>query len=305
MASGTTIDPSDKRILEFYRGAEPLTDPRPHAALLDALPRDFGALCAAIQGLVLHLHWSPAYGVTLSEEHKRDAQARSLAGILAGIRAHDDRPLDLPRPPAARFVGTCRDFTVLLCAALRHQGVPARARCGFGAYFRAGTFEDHWVCEHWSAEERRWIRTDAQLDALQCEALKLRFDPQDVPEDEFLVAGRAWQACRSGSLDAAHFGIFDMRGLWFIRGNVLRDLAALNRMELLPWDCWGLMLEHDESDSSDAGAQALVDRAAALTLGGDEAFDEMRVFYQGEAALRVEGAVMNVQTGVKEAIEPS
>ena len=289
-------------VLDFYRGAAPLTDPRPHAALLDKLPRDLPELCAAIQRLVLHVHWSQAYGVTLSEEHRRDVQSRSLAAILDRILAHDDRPLDVPRLPAARFAGNCRDFTVLLCAALRHQDVPARARCGFGAYFRDGTFEDHWVCEHWSAQQRRWIRTDAQLDSFQREALKLRFDPQDVPEDEFLVAGRAWQACTAGDLDPATFGIFDMRGLWFIRGNVLRDLAALNRLELLPWDCWGLMLEQDQSD---AASRRLVDRAAELTLGADEVFDEMRTFYESEPALRVPGFVTNVQTGVQESVGPA
>ena len=35
--------------------------------------------------------------------------------------------------PERRFVGNCRHFTVLLCAFLRARGVPARARCGFGA----------------------------------------------------------------------------------------------------------------------------------------------------------------------------
>lgn len=291
-----------KRILDYYRGAEPLTDPTPHAALLHALPRDLGELCAAIQRLVLHMHWSPGYGVTLSDEHRRDAQARSLSGILEAILAHDARPLDAPRPPAARFAGTCRDFTVMLCAALRHQGVPARARCGFGAYFREGTFEDHWVCEHWSEERSRWIRTDAQLDAFQQQALKLRFDPLDLPEDAFLVAGRAWKSCADGALDPNQFGIFEMRGRWFIAGNVLRDLAALNRLELLPWDCWGLMLELDESDVFTPEQLRVLDRAAALTLSCDDDFDAMRSLYRSEPALRVPGFVQNVQTGASDPV---
>jgi hypothetical protein len=32
-------------------------------------------------------------------------------------------------------VGVCRHFTLLHVAMLRTQGIPARARCGFGAYF--------------------------------------------------------------------------------------------------------------------------------------------------------------------------
>jgi hypothetical protein len=45
---------------------------------------------------------------------------------------------------AKRLVGNCRDFSTMLCAMLRHQGVPARARCGFGAYFLPNHYEDHW-----------------------------------------------------------------------------------------------------------------------------------------------------------------
>ena len=41
------------------------------------------------------------------------------------------------------------------------------------------------------------------------------------------------------------FGILDMHGLWFIAGNVIRDVAALNNHEMLPWDVWGAMARTD------------------------------------------------------------
>jgi hypothetical protein len=47
---------------------------------------------------------------------------------------------------------------------LQSQGKPARARCGFGRYFKAGWYEDHWICEYWNDEQGRWIMVDAQLD---------------------------------------------------------------------------------------------------------------------------------------------
>jgi hypothetical protein len=31
----------------------------------------------------------------------------------------------------------------------------------------------------------------------------------------------------------------DLRGLWFIAGNVVREVAALDKMEMLPWDQMG------------------------------------------------------------------
>jgi hypothetical protein len=53
-----------------------------------------------------------------------------------------------------------------------------------------------------------------------------------------------------------------LRGLWFVRGNVLRDLAALNGVELLPWDGWdpqlrkGAPLTEDDLAAADAVAAA-------------------------------------------------
>lgn len=73
------------------------------------------------------------------------------------------------------------------------------------------------------------------------------FDPLDLPPGQFVPASRAWQMCRSGEADAEKFGIFDMHGLWFIRCNLLRELAALNDAEMLPWDVWGLMKTDDDA----------------------------------------------------------
>lgn len=286
----------------FFARPGPLSDPGAHAELLDGLPREIGALCGVVQGLVVHRDWAPAYGVTLSEERRNEPNARAVEAILARIHELDPRPLAAARMPAARFVGTCRDFSVLLVAMLRAQGIPARARCGFGTYFAPGSFEDHWVAERWDARARRWIQTDAQLDAFQRTALALDFDPLDVPADRFLVAGTAWQMCRLGRADPKQFGIFDLRGLWFVGGNVVRDLAALNRMELLPWDVWGAMAGRD----GELGAEqlALLDRVAALSQDPDAAFDEVRRSYRCESGLRVPPTVMNVLSGKAEAIPP-
>ncbi len=296
---------ADPELRAFYTQPGPLTDPGRYRPLLDDLPRDVEDLCASVQGLVLNLHWAPAYGVALSEERRGDAQARTLRAILARILQLDSGPLREARPPEARFAGTCRDFTLLVCAMLRQQGVPARARYGFAAYFSPGQFEDHCVCEHWNAAQGRWVRVDAQLDALQRDALHLEFDPLDVPTDQFLVAGRAWELCQAGRADPAHFGILDMRGLWFIRGNLMRDLASLNRMELLPWDGWGLMLQLGQKDECSPEDLTLLNRIASLTQAGDEAFGAMRSLYDSEPRLRVPSIVTNFQTSADESIELS
>ena len=270
--------------LEYYACPGPMTDPGEHAALFDGLPADVPALCQAVQGVMLHIFWAERYGVTLSEERKQEVNIRPVAQKLARIRELDDRPLTIARPLDKKLVGNCRDFSVMLCAMLQHQGVPARARCGFGAYFLPNHYEDHWVCEYWNADKGRWVMVDAQLDALQRQVLEIAFDPCDVPRDQFLVGGKAWHVCRTGQADPEAFGIFDMHGLWFIRGDLVRDFLALNKVEILPWDGWGLIARRDEELSADD--MALLDRIAALTLVDDPPFAEVRAIYERDARLR-------------------
>jgi hypothetical protein len=118
---------------------------------------------------------------------------------------------------------------------------------------------------------------DAQLDALQRQALEIDFDPLDMPTGRFIPAGLAYQMCRSGQADADLFGIFDMHGLDFIQGNVVRDFLALNKYEILPWDWgWGYLTEESFANLS------FFDHLAALLVAEDEAFTELRGLYEND-----------------------
>jgi len=214
--------------------------------------------------------------------------------MLSRIQEMDDRGLTVVRPLEKRLVGTCRDFSTLLCAILRYQSIPARARCGFGAYFTPGQYEDHWVCEYWNVDKQRWVMVDAQLDKIQRSALQIAFDPCDVPSDEFLTGGKAWQMCRAGHAGPDRFGIFDMHGLWFVRGNLVRDMASLNKNELLPWDTWGIIESRDDDLSHED--MALLDHVAALTVSDDCAFPEVRSIYESDTRLRVSSIIRSYTT---------
>jgi hypothetical protein len=279
------------QILDFYTRPAEMTFGCGHAPMFDELPGDVAALARVVQGLLLHEHWAPAYGIALADERRRESHIRPTKRMLDHLLAHDGRPLAVGRPVEARLVGVCRHFTVLLVAMLRAKGIPARARCGFGAYFNPGHFEDHWVCEYWNAAEARWVLVDAQIDELQRTKLNPDFDLRDVPRDRFVIAGDAWAQCRAGEADPSTFGIFAMRGLWFIAGNLMRDVAALNNMEMLPWDVWGAMIRPDEPLQNDQ--LALFDRLAAVTRTPDAAFAELRALYEGDERLRVPATVFN------------
>lgn len=166
---------------------------------------------------------------------------------------------------------------------LRHKGIPARARCGFATYFIPGRYVDHWVAEYWSAERRRWVRVDPQLDGVQVKALGISFDPLDLPPGTFLPAGEVWRMCRAGRLDPDLCGIFEMHGLWFVRGDLVRDLLALNKVEILPWDWNGLMERGREPSASE---YRLLDRVAEATAG-DLSFAGARALYESEPSLRM------------------
>ncbi|MFL7809246.1 MAG: transglutaminase-like domain-containing protein, partial [Anaerolineae bacterium] len=161
--------------LTYYGQPGRMTDPGPYAALLDALPDDVPSLVKALQGVMVHIFWAESYGLQLGDERKAEVNLRRVDAQLARIVELDDHPLTEERPYEHKLVGNCRDFSVVLTAMLRHQGVPARARCGFGTYFTPGRYEDHWVCETWDAAQSRWVLVDAQLDEHMLEVLQPDF----------------------------------------------------------------------------------------------------------------------------------
>jgi hypothetical protein len=215
-----------------------MSDPGPHAAAFDALPDDVPSLCRLVQGVLLHDHYGgELYGNAPPEFFEQSRATPPVAEKLSVILERDPTPLDRPRPPFERAVGTCRDFALMLCAMLRHKGSPARVRCGFADYFGGHGWEDHWVCEVWQAGEGRWALADAQLDDAHRRHLGIDFDTADMPREHFLLAPKAWRACRSGA-DPARFGHGEATGLWLVEVNLARDLFALAKHETSPWDTW-------------------------------------------------------------------
>lgn len=259
--------------------------------VLDAMVADLGrhitpaVLVEVVQGLLIHVYWAPRYGVELDAVRLREVQLRAAGRILARVLELDSDPLVVQRKADRKVVGTSRDFAVLLCALAHRVGIPARARSGYATYFIDDHFEDHWVAELWSAEQDRWVLVDAQLDALQRDILGVSFDPLDVPRDQLLVAGRAWRICRTGAADAHQFGIGPMSGSAFVAGNVLRDLLALNKLELLPWDPWKGIPASDAA-LSDPHLAAWFDRVASLTAGPKVDWARIRSYCAATGQLR-------------------
>jgi hypothetical protein len=262
-----------------YTVPGPLTDLTTISpAALERIPSKPVDICRPVHTLVIQPSDAKALG--LPDERFSGNQFRPAAALVEALLALDPASLDVPRTPERRVVGTCRHFAVLTCALLRYRGIAARVRCGFATYFQPGQGLDHWITEYRNAQDKRWVRIDSEILGQSILA-----EPEDLRPGQFLTGGEAWQAFRAGHIDAARYGVYGT-GNWGpgeIRGNALRDLAALNKVEMLPWDEWGRM---DASYKGQTGADydELLDTIADVCAADDPsavadlyACDELRV----------------------------
>jgi hypothetical protein len=288
-------------VLPYYAEAGPMTTGGSHGRHLRSAPNSIRELAETVQHLFLYdVVARDFYGFTVPKPRAGEIHLRSTESLLERILQLDAAPLARPRPLDKRTIGRCHHFALMTVAVLRAHGIPARARCGFGAYFNPPQFEDHWVTEYWDAGERRWVLADTQLDAVWIEKLRIGHDVFDVPRDRFLTAADAWKQCRTGKFDPARFGIsfVKLHGLWFVAGSLVRDLASLNKMEMLPWDSWGAQPKPDAK--LDDAQLRFFDEIAALT-GDDASFEAARAMYAHDDRLRVPREVFN---GLKQETEP-
>jgi hypothetical protein len=266
----------------FYSAHSPVSDPGRFAGRVGQVPASLTSMRTAARDLVFHYRADGDLALNGIAGHRiAEVDTRYAEDMLARLFDLADLPLGHPRAPAQRLVGCCRDFTVLFLAIARAHGVPARARVGFAAYFHPGWFIDHVVAEVWDAARRRWRLVDAELaDDHVAPSDGARVDPEDVPASRFLTGPQAWRACRAGAADAARFVVSPevfipvTRGWPYIRHNLVHDLAALARQEMLPWDYWGLIEIGDPSPAQ----LAVLDDLAAVTCLSDAPLELIQSF---------------------------
>lgn len=213
------------------------------------LPASLPDLCQVVQGLLIRPQSADLYGVELTSFQKKEVNLRTAGAMLRRITELDPRPLTVARPANERLAGASRDYAVLLAALLRVQQIPARVRPGFAVYqepdeptedaARDKLIRDTWAVEVWQPAENRWRRVDPLLDAVQRKHLGVAFDPLDLPADQYFTAAEAWVLCRASKARSGSFGYNRKAHGWpFLRAALLRDLAAMNRIESLPRDNW-------------------------------------------------------------------
>jgi len=288
-ATRLELEPAE---FEFYSTQSTFSDPGAQAPHYEALPDDPRELALIARRLLIHRLEGGFLDFKIAEDRLHDdAETRYVDEILKLIQERKNAPLTVPRDYADRFVGICRDFALLHCSFLRAKGIPARIRSGFADYFGTDGFHvDHVVTEYWHAD-RGWLLADPQV----TEHHTVDFDPMDVPRDRFLVAGKAWQLIRAGKADPKTFGLnmpdLQLIGEWFVAGNIRLDLSAVNKVETLLWDIWGIGAGGD-GDMTDE-IYDLYDLAAQVA-DDDIVFPAARALFTDNAGLRTPATVLSL-----------
>jgi hypothetical protein len=229
-------------IARFYRQPSPTSDLGRHAGLSPGLPASPEALSAIVRGVLIHNFTAKVQGLSFPAERMSHMQTVGAEAILDNVFGLDPAPLDRERPVERRMVGFCYHFALLHCALLRVTGTPARIRCGFAGYFEPQRWIDHWVVEY--RDGNGWRRTDPQTGR------------SDLAGGDFQDAVTAWRQCRGGASRSAAYGVGELWGWDELRGSLINDVAALNKVEVSGWYwCDRLKVKpldqpHDQIDAS-------------------------------------------------------
>lgn len=253
--------------LEYYRQQSVFSHPGKFAALWDSVNPTIADMKAAITPLLFHYRGDGDYAKNgIAAERIEEIDLRYTPDMLG--RMEELKPIAPAesREPHERMVGCCRDWALLFVSLARHHGLAARSRVGFASYFAEGWWIDHTIAEIWDETEQRWRLIDAELREPWTLDSGQLVDPLDISREIFLPGLDAWRRVRAGELDAATFVVApelevpNLRGVPYLWHNIVQDLAALNRHEMVLWDVWGIDLDEVNDDGA-----ALLDIVAAAT----------------------------------------
>ena len=264
----------------IYAQHSPFTDPALHSDLLADLPVSVPDVCAIVQSLLLHVFEAHLYGVKVPKEQMGNVDIERVSELLTRVVAFDDRPLSVSRSVDKRLPVCCRQFANLTCAILRDKDLPARTRSGFADYLHPNAYVSHSICEYWDEPHGRWIRIDPQLDDVQRSAMKIDFDPLDIPRSRYLTGAEAWHAVRSDDIPENRF----QGGMANLRNIVALDLLELNCLEthaVLP-----SILERPK-DLPSIGEMCILDVVTNQILAGQDSFEALRAIYEARTEFQI------------------
>jgi Transglutaminase-like superfamily len=263
--------------LDYYATSGPMTDLSSHGTLVAGLPADPLRLSEIVRGLLVHNSVVALRGMKLPPERLGDMKRTGAVSVIDGILDLDPSALDAKRPIERRMVGFCYHFALLHCALLRSKHIPSRTRCGFAGYFRPGRWIDHWVVEYWDGE--CWRLHDTQLGR------------DGLSGADFQDGFVAWDRCRSAVVDPLHYGNEVFWGWDELRGSLINDLGALNKIEVGGWK-WCDLIAVDPIDQPHADVDTRLEEFTTLVADADS-LAELRHAFQNDPAVQPPAGVTN------------
>jgi hypothetical protein len=293
----------DTAALSAYIPHSAFSDPGAQAEWLHGLPADIATLREAVSSLVFHYMGGGDWEENgIAPERRPEVDLRYADAMFGRLRELTRKPLGEHRLPHERIIGCCRDFTLLYVSLLRHHGIPARSRVGFATYLNGGWATDHVVAEVWDSREERWRLIDAEFGAVYTDPTDgVELDMLDLPRDRFIVAPDAWLRCREGGEDPDRYLVSPfldtpgLRGWPYILHDLVLDLAALNKQELILWDDWGIGAEWDRLTEDQL---TMLDETARTMISPDVTLEELRRLYDQDA-FRVPDVVTSWSSAAK------
>lgn len=259
-------------------------------------PMDIIQACDLVNNLILIDIFVSMKRIKVPESFRHDVNVRTIEEKLDILSKRSHSDFNMPRNHNEKMLGNCRDTSLLLCAILRSNGIPARVRSGFATFFTPKKKFDHWLCEYWDQDKSVWIKVDSWMYQIKHhKALlpfffriglkKLSYTPLDVAEKHFIPGGQAWINCELKGDDSNKYGTEDKkrRGMWFVRDNMLRDILCLNKIELLPWECRGIICGKKGEMSKEDRENLLYIANLSLDIGSN--FDKIKQYFQENEGL--------------------
>lgn len=224
-----------------YTAQSTFTTPGQFKAALLELPESLAELSDALENFLIHHAAARSLGFGVPESAEQDRNSRTVEKLMRVAMSRDNASLRVKRDLANYLYVTCHDFSLISVSILRSRIMPTRLRVGFVDYLVTDFWEDHWICEYWDGGE--WRLFDPQMGARSREGFGIGFPIDDLPRVHFKSAAEMWLALRAGEVKPDNCGVSFVEGIqgeWLCACNLMRDAAALNKIELLPWDFWGM-----------------------------------------------------------------
>jgi len=283
--------------IEYYLKHDRMTNIQEMKSMVQDLPRDIPSIVKVVQNCLIHQHWANQYGIEVNENNIFEVNICEVENKLKRLNQKRITNINDLITLDNKLIGICRDFTVLITSLCRELNIPARSRCGFADYFEDGKYIDHWVCEIWNENEKRWIMVDAQLDKYQSNMLEITFNPLDIKDQHFITADQAWLMCRDNQFDPNIFGIFKWWGYDYLRCNLILDANSLVGMAMQPWDFWdgykSLPIEEWTEDD-----YREMDKLARLISKIDQDYSKLIEFVESNDKIKVPDDLSKIVNGL-------